>query len=337
MLDQNTGNLLEAFRTQAARKQLREPKQLSSGKMVPKKSIKRKVRNGLIKIYVNAILIITAAAVVFAAYRLAVLPQIFPPEPKTQAPPPPVKIDNVDYQGPATYASTFSYYWLTGDMEEAQKYFANGFELPENSIQLQKQEVDWSKIWAVNPVSKNRVNVVIQARVRPVGSENSENDNNSGKVVYLSVPMFFDNGKYGVYDIPTYLPAPGKAIYQQENKVSAPISQADGNQIRDQVWRFLDEYYGGDPGKTAVYMSDGKNRVVLKNAELDKLQVEIYAVSQNDPNRVLAEATSNVKIDGVPMIQKFKLNMVKSGKTWMIEKTDPNLPLYIPTKKENDQ
>ena len=342
MLDQNTGNLLEAFRTQSAQKQLREPKALSSGKMVPKKSVKRKVRNGLIKLYVNAILIIIAVALVFVAYRLAVLPQLFPPEQTSgkEQEQPKVQAESQDYQGPATYASTFAYYWLSGDLQEASKYTANGYVFPENVSDPVKKEVEWSKIWAVDPIGKNKVNVVIQAFVKPAGNEssneNSENDNNSAKVVYLSVPMIFDNGKYGVYDIPTYLPPPGKASYKEENKTNAPLPKTDADALRSRIRLFLDEYYGGEPEKIAVYMNDSKPRATLRDSELKSIEeITVQAKSQDNLNKVLAEVICRVSIDNTEMLQKFKIDLTKSGKTWMVEKTDPYLPVYNKVKQED--
>lgn len=342
-MDQNTGNLLEAFRTQTARKQLREPKALSSGKMVPKKNVKRKVRNGLIKLYVNAILLIIAVSIVFAAYRLAVLPQLFPPEQTSgkEQNTNTAQFHNQDYQGPANYATTFAYYWLSGQLEEATKYAANGYIFPENVLSPVKKEVKWSKVWSVNPISKNKVNVVIQALVKSTGSENSEensdnnNNNSSAKVVYLSVPLIFDNGKYGVYDIPTYLPPPGKASYREEKKVLASLPKADQDAIRNRVRLFLDEYFGGDPEKIAVFMNDSRPRATLKDSQLKSIEeIIIRSVSQDNFNKVVVEVLSRVAIDQVEMLQKFKIHMVKSGKTWVVEKTDPYLPIY--NKVKND-
>jgi len=48
----------------------------------------------------------------------------------------------------------------------------------------------------------------------------------------------------------------------------------------------------------------------------------------------VVEVLSRVAIDQVEMLQKFKIHMVKSGKTWVVEKTDPYLPIY--NKVKND-
>lgn len=338
MLDQNTGNLLEAFRTQSAQKQLREPKALSSGKMVPKKSLKRKVRNGVIKLYVNAILIIIAVALVFVAYRLAVIPQLFPPETTSgneEVPKTPAKVENQDFQGPATYASTFAFYWLSGNLEVASGYTANGYIFPENVITPVPKEVLWSKIWQVNPISKNKVNVVIQASVKPTG--NSEEGNSSGKVVYLSVPLIFENGKYGVYDIPTFLPPPGKATYQKEELVKSPIPTQEQEAINSRIRLFLDEYYGGEPEKIAVYFKDAKPRATLRDAELKNLEESpfIQYTSKQNTNKVEVVVSARVSVDNVEMLQKLKVYMMKDGNTWMIEKTEPNLPLYNKVKQQD--
>lgn len=334
-MDNNTSNLLEAFRTQSAQKRLTEPKALSSGKIAPKKSVKRKVRNGLIKLYVNAILIICAVAIVFVAYRIAVLPQIFPAQQTSadQQVQTPVKTENNDYQGPATYASTFAYYWLSGDLEVAKGYLANGYEFPENVITPVPKEVEWSKIWQVNPISKNKANVVIQAAVK---SKDDSEENSSSKVVYLSVPLLFDNGKYGVFDIPTYLPPPGKATYLEEAAPRAPLPAPEQEAINNRLKLFFDEYYGGEPEKIAVYFKDAKPRAVLRDAQLKNIvETRFELVSQDNLNKVVANVTVSANIDKVDMLQTFRVNMIKDGNIWMVEKTDPNLPIYIRVKQEN--
>ncbi len=339
MLDQNTGNLLEAFQTQSAQKQLREPKALSSGKIVPKKSVKRKVRNGIIKLYVNVILIIIAVALVFVAYRLAVFPQLFPPEVTSgseDVKTTPVKDVASDYQGPAIYASTFAYYWLSGDLQEATKYLAHGYVFPEDVVVPVQKEVLWSKIWQVNPVDKNKANVMIQASVKPKASSDSEN-NNSVKVVYLSVPLVFDNGKYGVYDIPTFLPAPGKATYNEEKLVnSAAIPSQEQEVIKNRVRLFLDEYYGGEAEKIAVYYKDAKPRAVLRDSELKSIEETYVTVpSPENLNKVDVVVIAKVLVDDVEMLQKFNISMTKDGNTWMVEKTNPNLPISNTVKQQN--
>lgn len=325
--DQNTGNLLEAFRTQSAQKQISEPKALSSGQMKPKKSKRRKVRNGMIKLYVNGVLLLIASALVFVAYRLAVIPQLFPPEaeagPKTEQTT--AKVEVQDYQGAANFGLSFGYYWIKGDLEIAKNYTANNYVFPEKVLTPVPKEVLWSKIWDVTPVSKDKVNVVVQASVKSSGGEGQDN---TPKVVYLSVPLVMENGKYGVYDIPTFVPTPGKATFKEEEAVSAPIQQADQDNIKARVNVFLDEYFGGKPEKLAIYFKDNKPRATLADAELTGIhEIKINQVAEDNTKQVVVNVTADTVVNGVVMLQKFQVNMVKNGQEWDIEKTNPHLPI----------
>lgn len=329
MVDQNTGNLLEAFRTQSQQKQLNEPKALSSGQMVPKKTTKRKIRNAMIKIYVNGAMLLIASALVFVAYRLAVIPQLFPPEADAKP-----KTDQVaaqqkpqDYQGAANYGLTFGYYWIKGDLKTAQGYLATNFVLPENVLTPANKEILWSKIWQVDPIDEKKLNVIVQAAVKSTPTEGNENQSGGTEVVYLSVPMIMESGGYGVSDIPTYVPPPGRATYKKEVTKNAPIQQKDQDNIRGRVKLFLDEYFGGQPEKLAIYYKDNQPRAVLENAELKGIhEIFINQVEEKNDKKVRVDVMAKTTINGVEMLQKFQIFMVKSGEDWDIEKTNPHLP-----------
>lgn len=342
LVDQNTGNLLEAFRTQSNQKQIREPKALSSGQIVPKKSKRRKVRNAMIKIYVNGALILIASALVFVAYRLAVIPEIFPPQVQAnnnQTQTQTVQSNGKDYQGAANFAITFGYYWIKGELDNAKKYAAHKFVFPEEVMKPVAQEVIWYRTWEVNPIDENKVNVVVQAAVQSSAnndqSTDGEQNNQQAQVVYLSVPIIIEDGKYGVYDIPTYLPTPGKATYQEEKIEAAPIAPDEQNVIRNRVKLFLDEYFGGEAEKLSIYYKDGRPRATLDHAKL--IGIHEYLINQiekDNANKVRVDVIANTEVNGVELQQKFKIFMVKESKEWKIEKTNPDLPISNVIKKD---
>lgn len=347
LLDQNTGDLLEAFRTQNAKKQIREPKALSSGQIVPKKSTKRKVRNALIKVYVNGALLLIVVALVFVAYRLAVIPHLFPPEvsadDKTEQQP--QKVESKDYQGAGTFASFFAYYWLLGDKESITNYVASGYVFPENAISPISQKVPWTRVWEVNPVDKDKVNIVVQALMEPASNDQEQqnqndqnqqqntdsNEQNQGgpRVVYLSIPLIVQDGRYGVYDIPTFLPTPTNAVLKRQEQKPAPITPQDREAIKSHVELFLDDYFGGNTEKLAMYFHDSKPRRTLENAKFVSIQdqIKILEVAENNSNQAKVEAIANVNMNGKTMMQKFEMDMVKIGKDWKIKTTNPKLPI----------
>lgn len=364
LLDQNTGDLLEAFRTQNKKKQIREPKALSSGQIVPKKTTKRKVRNALIKVYVNGALLLIVVALVFVAYRLAVIPQLFPPEvsadDKTEQAP---KVESKDYQGAGTFATFFAYYWLLGDVESASNYVATGYVFPENVVSPISQKVSWTRIWEVNPVDKDKVNIVVQALIETTSNNNqdqdqqnqndqdqnnqnqNQNDQNqqenteqttSSQIVYLSVPLVVQDGRYGVYDIPTFLPTPTNASFKDSEKKPAPITPQDREAIKSHVQLFLDDYFGGNTEKLAIYFQDSKPRRTLENAKFTgiKDEMEILQVEENNSNQAKVKVVANATIHGKSMMQKFELEMVKVGKDWKIKKTNPKLPISQAVKSK---
>ena len=80
-------------------------------------------------------------------------------------------------------------------------------------------------------------------------------------------------------------------------------------------------------------MNDSRPRATLKDSQLKSIEeIIIRSVSQDNFNKVVVEVLSRVAIDQVEMLQKFKIHMVKSGKTWVVEKTNPYLPIYNKVK-----
>jgi len=348
MVDQNTGNLLEAFRTQSNQKQISEPKALSSGQIVPKKSKKQKVRNAMIKVYVNGALILIASALVFVAYKLAVIPQLFPPQveantkTKQQAP---VATDTTDYQGVANFAAWFAYYWLSGDLQNAKTMTTANFVLPEQ--EQAKQQVSRSEVWEVDPIDKNRVNVVVKATLKatPSGNNDQQQQNNENQtnetqntaqpqIVYLSVPLAMKEGNYGVYDIPTFVPAPGGVSLKQQEPVTAPIDANEQQNVQKLARLFLSDYFGGSPEKLSIYYQDGKPRATLQNAKMENVdKITINQVAKNNVNKVMVDVTARTVINGINTQQKFQIFMTKIDGEWKIERTNPNLPVSNVTKK----
>lgn len=330
MVDNKSTNPLEAFRTNAEQRRLEEPKALSSGIKKPVTSKRRKAKNAMIKLYVNGALLLISASLVFVAYRLAVLPQIFPPEvsaKKEQAPA--TNLTSQDFQGAANFARNFAYNWLAGDLKLASGYAAKNFQFPENVMSAQKRTVNWYLIWNVIPKSKNAATVVIQAQVKGPTDK-------APKVVYLSVPVAIENGKYGVTDVPTYLPAPGRATYTAQQLQEISLPESDQSAITNVLNLFLSEYFGGNPLKTGTYFADGKNRAIIEGGKLNGIpEVTMYEVQKNNKNKVLVHITANVTIDNITMLQKFQFRVVKTNNRWYIESTEPGLPLYAPVNNQN--
>ncbi|SHE96917.1 Conjugative transposon protein TcpC [Seinonella peptonophila] len=325
MVDRNT-NLLEAFRTQGEQKRLEEPKALSSGIVQPVVGKKKKAKNALIKLYVNGALLLISAALVFVAYRLAVLPEIFPPETSNQKTETTTNsnIAPFDFQGAGTYANNFAFHWISGDLPMASKYLAVGYQFPENVATLKRQIVDWNLVWDVNVKSDKEIQIVIQAGVKATAQDQARS-------VYLYVPLTREpGGKYGVTGIPIYLPFPGKASYQATSKTEAHVSQPDSEAINKNVQLFLTEFYGGAPEKIGVYFADQKPRNTLKTGQLVQIRdTKLYEVQKDNPNKVMIEASVDAKVDGMQMLQSFKIYMTKNSNRWYIEKTEPYIPLYV--------
>lgn len=329
----NNPNLLEAFRTNVEQRRLEEPKALSSGMKKPVVTKKRKAKNVMIKIYVNGALLLISVALVFVAYRLAVLPEIFPPDvtnkKQNNAP---VNISGLDFQGAATFANNFAFNWLSGNREQADNYLAEGLKLPDNVGTLKKQTVNWNIVWQVKPKTNKDITVIVSASVSETGKEKE-----ASKAVYLAIPLAVENGSYGVSGIPTYVPEPPRAKFVSPETTQANVSQADSDNINQSIRLFLTEYFGGSTEKTSVHFTDGQARTVLVNAEFLQI-VEMKLVqdkkaggTEGSTTKVTAEITAEVKIDGTQMLQKFNVNMSKNANKWYIEETDPYIPLFIKT------
>lgn len=243
------------------------------------------------------------------AYNALFPPQVAPAAEESKQPTG-VSVDST--QGAATYALYFTNYWLTGNLEEAQKYAAKGFEVP-NSLP-KPQKVENIITWGARSLDDHRVMVTIRAR--------GEKD----RVLWLEVPVVADRGSYGVYGIPTFVPEPGTAKQPDSPEIDSIDDRKAEAGVRQTVQSFFRNYAGGSPEDLSNLFLDSRPRMVLdlEGEFLKGVQMEI---SHPKNGQVYVQADASLQIDGQVVSQTYEFWLRKSGSKWLIDKTNPVIPL----------
>ena len=245
------------------------------------------------------------------AYNALFPPQVAPAAQETKQPTG-VSVDST--QGAATYALYFTNYWLTGNLKEAEKYAAKGFEVPDRLPKPQK--VENIITWGARSLDDNRVMVTIRARV------------GMDRVLWLEVPVVAERGSYGVYDVPAFAPEPGTAKRPQAPEIEPIDNQSDAAGIRQTIQSFFRNYAEGSPEDLANLFLDGKPRSVLDpSLEARFLKEGDLDISSPENGRVYVLATTPLRLENRTIPQTYEFWLKKSGSKWLIEKTNPAIPL----------
>lgn len=136
--------------------------------------------------------------------------------------------------------------------------------------------------------------------------------------LWLAVPVNRQGRGYGVYDLPTAVPAPeapGRLASAADGR-----EQADpGGEVRDLVDSFLRAYAQGTPAQLRYFLAPGTALAglggVLEYAGLDDLRV----LSSEGGSRALAVAVLRDPVSGARLHQRFVLDLVRQQERWLIK------------------
>jgi hypothetical protein len=235
------------------------------------------------------------------------------------------KVTNIHIEGASNFAKNFAATWVQGDLDKVGDFLAIGYNLPKNALDGTKRKVLWAQVVDVEQISDSKINVVVELGVEKDKQPNPE-------IVYLSVPLLVEpHGRYGVCDLPTYVPEPGRAVFKDEDSSKNTLSSSDQDAIRKKVSFFFQEYLTGSPDSLAHVFDDQQKRSVLKGKLLAILDLKISNY-ENQTDRAKVKALAQVDIDDVQSLISFNLIVKKHGNQWFIESTDPTIPLYTPSK-----
>lgn len=219
--------------------------------------------------------------------------------------------------GAEYFALGFANQYLSGDIQSAQNYTADGFQIPEEAVKVDKGV----KVSSVMPsyvvsISKDKYRVVVKAFMK------KQKQNYS---VYLSVPLIVkDGGKFGVYDIPSYIPhpdTPKAPSNSNPEKESIPDVPPEARNVVDSFFRMLTEGKEYDLG--SLFM-DGKSRSNIPGEFVGLKELKAY---EKDGDELNVKATAQIKVGGITQLQKYDMTLVKNDGRWKIIKTDPALPV----------
>lgn len=216
-------------------------------------------------------------------------------------------------KGAENYAIYFTHFWLTGNLEEAKKFAAVGFDPPPFGEKPRK--VENIIAWDMKQLEKDKMLVTIRALL------------DGGQVVYLSVPVTVRQNRFGVIGLPTFVPEPKTAEAPKEKSFPQVTDPSANQAARTLVESFFRQYTGGTPQDLALLFSDSRPRSVLPpSLEAEYGGLESIQVGGPDNNRLHVVARIRLKINGQPVPQTFEFLLEKSGNRWLIEKTVPEIP-----------
>jgi hypothetical protein len=293
---------------------------MASGVMKPRPAAKKKeFKPVLVRIGMWTCLVAIASSSVYTVAK----PIIYPAgaqQVKKEAQQPQFHMDTT--LGVDEFARNFAYFWLLNDKEALEAFTAQGFKLADENFQDQKKrEVKNVLAWGAEQKGKNRVNILVKARVRVDGEDHN---------VFLSVPVAMEpGGKYGVYGIPTFVPDPGRAQAPNENVSGSLVSAETERKIKSIIDSFFRFYTQGQSKDLALLFDDGKPRTTLVANYAGINELELYQI---DDEQVLAKTTVWLELEGIKALQSYQFVFLKKGDEWKISSTDPVIP--VETEKE---
>lgn len=156
-----------------------------------------------------------------------------------------------------------------------------------------------------------RVLVTVAAQVTtadPVGA----------RWLWLAVPVNRQGRGYGVYDLPTAVPAP-EAPARAASAADGREQADPGGEVRDLVDSFLRAYAQGTSAQLRYFLAPGTALAglggVLEYAGLDDLRV----LSSEGGSRALAVAVLRDPVSRARLHQRFVLDLVRQQERWVIK------------------
>ena len=136
--------------------------------------------------------------------------------------------------------------------------------------------------------------------------------------LWLAVPVNRQGRGYGVYDLPTAVPAP-EAPARAASAADGREQADPGGEVRDLVDSFLRAYAQGTSAQLRYFLAPGTALAglggVLEYAGLDDLRV----LSSEGGSRALAVAVLRDPVSRARLHQRFVLDLVRQQERWVIK------------------
>lgn len=268
-----------------------------------KMSHKKKKRTTTLRVWIHVVLLSIVALLIILIYRLFTFhPVITENTQQVQSSSP---NDYLKFEGVTGFAETFARAWLSGNVDDAKKYFAVNADLEMIPNEMENTYFQRLDTWGVNYISTDEVTVTVRVLLR-------------NSIFYLSIPVIVQEGRYGIKDIPTIVAPPANATLNDIGEVDeSDIPSQDQAEIQKKVNFYFEQYTNGSSDSLALVFSDQEPRPTLSNAQY--LDLKDISLHKNDDGSIEADATADIEINGTTLLQKTRFVFIKKGSTWLIQ------------------
>ncbi|GGE28634.1 hypothetical protein GCM10011571_33410 [Marinithermofilum abyssi] len=293
---------------------------------------KRKKRREAKPIIVKAALWSVIGFIAFNDAMVDVVKVYYPPPQRLQAvakQETPSRLKDVTIQGPDNFASRFVEVWLSGDLEAAKTYLADGFQLADDGTSI-RQNVS-AIPWSTKMITPHKANVVVAATVA------SKKKGSKPQTLFINVDVAMEGHKYGITSSPQIIPYPGNAKALKESPIKA---ETDNEKIKQDIETLMDsffrQYYYGVPNDLANFYADGKPRKTLAGYGFKYQGIQLVKVEEPKGGKAKVIASANIEREGFITVQQFELVVVQKNDRWYVESTVPNIPIHDKKNAEEE-
>lgn len=148
----------------------------------------------------------------------------------------------------------------------------------------------------------------------------------NGRWIYLSVPVFADQGGYAVTGEPALVPPPASAVTRPSvTDVLAPEDTVLAAQLRPSMEAFFAAYAHSDATQLSYYASPGVSFMGLGGA-VDFVALQDLTASSGPANQSTAKASVRWRdsVTGAGLLHVYQLHLVQAGGKWLVSDLSPN-------------
>ena len=194
---------------------------------------------------------------------------------------------------------------------------------------VQGQQVQGAWVQGARRIDPLRavVTVAVQVVADPAGESHPGNTpagtpaavlaNPPARWFWLAVPVARQGDRYGIYDLPTPLPAPGPPGRQPATYTRPEVPDV-GGEIRDLVDSFLRAYAQGTPAQLRYFLAPGAAMAGLGGALAYTELSDLRVVSSGSGTVALAVAVLQDPVTHARLHQRFVLDIVRQQERWLV-------------------
>jgi hypothetical protein len=148
----------------------------------------------------------------------------------------------------------------------------------------------------------------------------------NGRWIYLSVPVYADQGACVVTGQPSLVPPPERAVAgPSATDVLAPGDTALAAQLRPSIEAFFAAYAHGDATQLSYYASPGASFVGLGGA-VDFVALQDLTASQGPANQSTATASVRWRdsATGAGLLHIYRLHLLQADGKWLVGDLSPS-------------